>query len=249
MARDFIRGSSQYLIRTSFTPLSAYPYSISLWFQSDDTTVNQALFSLNSGADTEQIILRAQGASVGDPLIFRTTTGGVDADASTSTGFSGGVWNHAFALGTNSTSRTVYLNNAGSATSTASSAFPTGLSQANVGSNPTPSLYMDGRLAEIGIWNVALDADELAALAAAVSPMKIRPASLVAYWPLIGRYSPEIELKGGADLTLTNSPGNGDHCRIFYHGRTQRFSFAAAAPSAQFPIIGGGVGAQFIGAA
>lgn len=43
----------------------------------------------------------------------------------------------------------------------------------------------DGRVAEVGIWSVALDDAEIAVLAAGYAPPCVRPQSLVFYAPLI----------------------------------------------------------------
>lgn len=75
-------------------------------------------------------------------------------------------------------------------------------------------VFADGRVAEAAIWNVALTASEVAALAKGVSPLQIRPASLQAYWPLIGRQSPEPDWVGGFNLTLTNAPANAAHVPV-----------------------------------
>lgn len=45
---------------------------------------------------------------------------------------------------------------------------------------------MVGLIAFPAIWNVALDDREVAALAAGIPPWMIRPASLVACWPMPG---------------------------------------------------------------
>lgn len=228
MARNFASASTQYAVRTTYTPLSAYPYSLSAWFLPNDITNNHTLLTLSNGTGAERVTLRANGGTAGDPLILRNTTGGVDVSANTTTGFSASAWNHAFGIGTSSTSRDVWLNNGGQGSSSTSSAFPTGLNEIKLAAQADTTVRLDGKLAEVAIWNVVLTADERAALAAAVSPLLIRPASLVAYWPLIGRYSPEIELTNGDAVTLTNGPTNADHCRIFYPPRPQRYSFAAA---------------------
>jgi hypothetical protein len=73
-----------------------------------------------------------------------------------------------------------------------------------------------GRLAEIGLWpGVLLDAGEIVSLAHAVVPLLIRPTAHPYYWPLMGRYSPEIELfyGAGAGATLTGT-SHADHPRI-----------------------------------
>lgn len=73
-------------------------------------------------------------------------------------------------------------------------------------------------IAEGGLWSVELTVAEWAALAKGVSPKLIRPQSLVACWPLIGRASPEPDLRGGYNLTLTGT-SQADHPRVYSPGR------------------------------
>lgn len=74
-------------------------------------------------------------------------------------------------------------------------------------------LFTDGSVAEMAIYNIAPTADERGALADGFSPLHIRPANIVGYWPLLGRYSPEIDRKAGINLTV-NGAGTADHLRI-----------------------------------
>jgi hypothetical protein len=86
---------------------------------------------------------------------------------------------------------------------------------------------MNGRIAEAGIWNVALSDREVAALASGVHPARMRPDALVAYWPLWGDDSPELDWhpSGGTryPMTLTGTPTKANHAPIaisrrFWHG-------------------------------
>lgn len=75
--------------------------------------------------------------------------------------------------------------------------------------------FFDGKLAEIGVWNVALSAGEALALGKGVSPRLIRPLSLKGYWPLWGAHSPEIDLSdNGNDATITGSVSAADHAPV-----------------------------------
>ena len=66
-------------------------------------------------------------------------------------------------------------------------------------------------------WDAALTDDEVAALAAGHSPLLIRPASLVAYWPLGGLSGDhDRDIVGGYDLTAYNSPTWADHPPVIY---------------------------------
>jgi hypothetical protein len=63
----------------------------------------------------------------------------------------------------------------------------------------------DGCIGHPAIWDVGLSANEIASLAAGISPLQIRRDNLVAYWPLNGQ-SPELDVVGRLDMTLFNSP-------------------------------------------
>lgn len=89
---------------------------------------------------------------------------------------------------------------------------------------------MSGDIAEIGIWNVALDAGERGALAKGVSPLLARRAGLFSYIPLIGKYSPEIDLITGLTGTVSNAVA-GAHPRVIMPRRRTIQYGAAAAPS------------------
>jgi hypothetical protein len=65
-----------------------------------------------------------------------------------------------------------------------------------IGSNG--SAFFSGAIAECGFWSVSLTANEFASLAAGACPSTIRPASLLAYWPLYGLTDPEVDLSGNA---------------------------------------------------
>jgi concanavalin A-like lectin/glucanase superfamily protein len=70
----------------------------------------------------------------------------------------------------------------------------------NRGSNDVP---FDGQIAECAIWDVPLNAAEIAALAEGVNPLLIRPANLKGYWPLWGTGTPEPDYSGQANFATT----------------------------------------------
>jgi hypothetical protein len=125
------------------------------------------------------------------------------------------TWYHAAGVVAASNLRTVYFNG-GAGTPDTVSVSPTGVDRTIIGArfNTTLGLHWNGKIAECAIWNVALGAAEIAALAKGFSPLLIRPTSLVAYWPLIGRTSPEICPKGGFDMTVVNGPTGAEHPRV-----------------------------------
>lgn len=101
---------------------------------------------------------------------------------------------------------------------------------------PSNSQYqIDGRMAEIALWNVDIGASGYLQLAAGFSALFVRPESLIFYMPIIGRYAPEIELISGKNGTVAGTLANADHPRIIYpsSSQTRRFKAAAAAGSPQ----------------
>jgi len=88
-----------------------------------------------------------------------------------------------------------------------------------------------GRIAEAAIWNVALSDAEVASLAKGYSPLFIQPTALVAYWPLIGHATTEIDSVGGFGLTVTGAT-KAAHPRIIYPSRSRLILPQAAAPAA-----------------
>jgi hypothetical protein len=77
--------------------------------------------------------------------------------------------------------------------------------------------FWNGRIAEVAYWDVQLTDAEVTALANGVSPFRIRPADLHAYWKLHGLASPEPNCATTGDtrnLTLTGAPGQADHAPV-----------------------------------
>lgn len=85
-----------------------------------------------------------------------------------------------------------------------------------------------GNVCEVACWNVALDAVEMAALANWVSPLLIRPTGLIAYWPIIGKYDPEIEVRGRRDLTVNGAPPAIAHTKMSYPSDSAVVAVASA---------------------
>lgn len=84
----------------------------------------------------------------------------------------------------------------------------------------------DGPIAEAAIWNRVLTASEAAILGDAFSPAFILNG-LVFYAPLIGRASPEPDLRGGTTGTVTGAT-NFAHPRIIYPSPAQMRRFTTA---------------------
>jgi hypothetical protein len=241
MSRDFESGSSQYLSNTNAV-LTATPLTMACWFKPESASSNQCLISLGVSGNTNNRHNLSLIAGVGVRMISRTTS---NAEATTSANFSTGVWQHACGVVASSTDRRAYLNGGNEGTD-ATDRTPAGINSTFIGAqhNASPSTFTDGLIAEAAIWNVALNASEIAVLARGVSPLRIRPGNLKFYAPLFGVGSPEPDYIGGFDMTLNAAPTQAAHAPVmspFF--RADWFgAFTAAAPggSVGLPVISEG---------
>lgn len=71
---------------------------------------------------------------------------------------------------------------------------------------------MNGRIAEVGVWNVALSAQEIASLADGMTCDKVRPQNLVFYAPLVRDL---IDYSGGLTITNNNTATVANHPRVY----------------------------------
>ena len=240
MARGFLQASSNYLQRSDTCGISGYPFTFACWFYASDLDITGTRplmrFSENSDGTGDNHDLRVRDAPDYDVLAVSNDQGVAQAFANTSTQASTDTWHHAVGVWASATDRRVFLDGSGKGTNTTSVNYAT---QAYTSFSLAGTNYWSGSIGEGGLWNVALTDAEAAVLATGISPLAVRPQSLVAHWPLIGRTSPEIDLVGGFDMTLNNSPTAAAHPRVIYPGLPQAFfAQAAAAPAQQqwFPI-------------
>jgi hypothetical protein len=211
MAYEF-NGTTQRLNTTS-TPVAAAPLTLACWFRADDVTTNRCLFELATSAGVEGFRLLIAGAIAGDP-IFADYVVNSGTNAQTTAGYTANTFHHAAATFPNNTTVTAYLDGGNSATSTGSALNPAP-TRINIGARFAASsagLFMDGRIAEVGIWNAALTAAEIASLAKGMTCDKVRPQSLVFYAPHVRDL---IDQKGGLTITNNNGATVANHTRVY----------------------------------
>lgn len=233
MAGSFARASSQSLNSTTI-PVSALPFTFSCWFYSVTAATTQTLMTMDRTGFADYMELLAH--SGGHLMFDAAVASGPNRRAETANSWSANTWHHAAAVAASSTDRKSYLDadvaNAGANSSSVT--FGT-YNDFNIGryGGGSPGDYFDGRIAEVGVWNVALDTAEIAALAKGISPLLVRPSGLVFYAPLVRSFQ---DIRAALALTNTNTVTVGDHPRVFMPGggRTRRFTTAAAAGGLPF---------------
>ena len=215
MSRDF-NGSSQYGEIASFS-LTASPCTLAAWVKSASTSGSGKSILAVCGAGFHYHLI-GQSTALGK-WYCASRAGGSEAYAAGTTAPTTSDWVHVCGVFGSSTSRVLYVNgvNEGSnATSVAPTLSKLALGIRSDGATPSsqPS-WFTGQIAEAAIYSAALDAAQVASLAAGASPIIVAPASLVFYCRLLGEASPEPNLRGAA-VSLTGSPAKGaSHPRIY----------------------------------
>ncbi len=179
MALSFSGTSDFYLTGASSSPVSAVPLTFAIWVNPGADVNATAMAIGGSGAGTEAIALRHNVTARTGAMRFESTVGGTD-QALTTGAMTTGSWFHLAGTGNADPSRTAFLDGVAGTPNTAVNA-PVNLDQIGVGSiadNAPASVEWNGDLYAEAIWNVELAAHEIAALAAGVSPLRVRRASL-----------------------------------------------------------------------
>lgn len=214
MARE--TGTGKYYYRNS-SPVTAAPYTISAWAYPTSSTANQNIFAINrQGTNSDYAGLALNGAAAGDPLNFYSGQSGTALSANTANTYNVNSWNHCCGVASSSTDRKSYLNgdtaNRGSSTG---SSVPSTLNRVTLGAFLGSSVGepLFGGVAECALWSVALTEAEVVSLSKGVSPLKVRPQSLVFYAPL---WRDVVDLKNSAAFTIVGTPVATAHPRIYY---------------------------------
>ena len=203
--------------------LPTYPFSENFWFYPTNSgtsntlvgVVNTQMLVLHNMIDLQRFII-AVALQTKTLLLNTYVTSNVTIN--TTATYTVNAWNMATLVATSSTSRTIYLNGGNSVTST-SNLTPTTPTRWLLGAQfqtttPTYQPNFQGRLAEIGIWNVALSADDINALYKGFKPSLVRPQNLRVYLPHISSSAYDVR-----DTTTTinydTNSGSADHVRRY----------------------------------
>lgn len=210
-----LNGTTDFLEVSKAFAGGATPLSMGCWFNMTTTTLSSVIMGMHDGTANERFQLNHPSS----PCNIQALTGhlGSTSNSATSTSASAGVWNHALGVWASATSRASYLNGGGKGTN-ATSRVPSGLNTLTIGARNGAAAPFDGMICEAAIWNVALSDTDAVTLSLGFSPLLVRPEALVAYWPIMGNYSPEINLMAADALTLTGTT-LAAHTRMFYPRR------------------------------
>jgi hypothetical protein len=208
MARTF-NGSSDKVVIMAGSIFTDYPYTMATWFNTTDTGagVNGMVGIYDNAVDTKLHALATYWD--GAKRIVRATVRNVGQNSTPAgtVSVADGAWHHAVLVSSASNSHTVYTDGGDKQTDATNVDFTDVHDNTCVGfmRRTSDSNYQDGDMAEVAIWDVALDDAEIASLAAGFSPLMVRPASLLSYLPFYGRTTHATDLIRGTDATVTGT--------------------------------------------
>ncbi len=235
MARDFPGLTTNYLYHQSAffaapgDPVPpgffVYPLTYSAFIQEDKSAATSgpaAIFSMlagPTGGNGPQINLETIGTGSARVLRARTMlAAGTTGSAVGTVPVHGGDWHHATAIFVGDDDRRIYTDAADLQTNaTAVALTDITLDVMSIGirrGNSSQVSPFDGRICEVGIWNAILTQAEIDALANGVSPLRVRLADLLHYWPVYGRSSPERNLRDAARSMTVVGTTHGSHARM-----------------------------------
>lgn len=218
MARLFDNAQTEYLTRGDLCGISDYPFSFACWFYSDDHTnwqVPMAFGETTVGVDYHYLGL---GDSGNAEIRISSMTGGSSATAKSTADYSINTWHHACGVFAAAQDRRVYLDGGNKGTDVVNNRPFGDVTDTAIGAivynDPEDQVFlMSGRVAEPGIWNVALTDAEALLLSKGYSPLFVRPQNLVVYWSLVRDDNDRV---GRYNMTAYNTPTWAAHSRIIY---------------------------------
>jgi hypothetical protein len=184
--------------------LFSYPFTINFWFYPTVSAVGTLqIFVLHNTTDNQRFAVQINTSTTRLQFNAFTTA---NANAVANASYTVNAWNMATAVGTSSTSRTVYINggNAGTNTTLRAVTTPTRwLVAANYAGTPSPTY--EGRISEVGIWNAALTTADINSLYTGVRSSSVKPQNLKVYAPLIRDISDQTSSTTSFSNTLTDT--------------------------------------------
>jgi len=205
MAYDFNGGN---YLTTASAPASGSPMTIASFYRTTGSRGNDSIVSVGEGTHFNETSITSTG-------IFRSIAAGA---TTTGTAFSPTAYltntlYHICGIFTSAISRDIYVDGTSVANNATNIGTQNTFDSLAIGARAkTLVSILAGRVAEVGIWNVALTADEVASLAKGMTCDKIRPQNLVFYAPLVRDLNDQ---KGGLTITNNNGATVANHPRVY----------------------------------
>jgi len=188
--------------------ITAMPFTFSCWVKPDSISDHDGLVVLGvSGSAYDHHALNLRNSAQLEVAIRDQASG---YDNSTVSSYTTG-WNHCAGVFASTTSLQAFLNGvAGTEETDVTSA--SGMNELRIGLYVgTWGRALDGLLAEVAIWDVALTAGEISQLSDGYTALGVRPESLESYYPMVRDYN---DVMGNNAMTPNNTVIYDVHPRI-----------------------------------
>jgi hypothetical protein len=225
MSRSFNGTTSDYM-RSVVGALSGFPVSLSVWVRPTSAGVRGVpIWFGNPGTNDGalSVELQAGGTVAATRQIFDFSAANFKNTTTTAT-WTVDAWQQVGGAFASAASIYAVLNGVRSAEQTATS---TGLSFAvmdelTLGRYDRTSVFgsQNGQIAHAAIWSAALTETEWASLGNAISPMRVRPQSLHAYFPFIGRDTNDIDIIRAKTFTATGTTVSPEEPPVLWPSKT-----------------------------
>ena len=206
MAYTF-NGTNQYL-STASSPASGSPMTICAFFN-QTTSHFGTIVSVgeSSGTHRNQLFVSFNLLSV---CIGTSSSGNFSGGAA----LANNTWYHGCLVCESNSSRSLYQNGQFLSTNTVNIGTQNTANSILVGARVDNSVarFFSGNIAEVGVWDIALTAAEIASLAKGMTCDKVRPQNLVFYAPLVRDLQ---DVRGGLTITNNNAATVADHPRVY----------------------------------
>jgi hypothetical protein len=219
MSLSFASASSEYLVLVNpvgALDISGTALTVSVWVRPDAVNGARMVVSkASSGSTSTQYALFVQ-----DGVLVMRIGDAAGVDDASGGSVSTGVWTHLCGVksGTGAGALRAYVNGSSVGTGTSNRSIQDTAQNFVIGSRHTGDLRWDGRIAVVALWNVALSAEEIAALAKGANPLRVRPQNLAAYYPLWTDSNvayPHPDFSGNAQhLGQSGTPELADHAPV-----------------------------------
>lgn len=214
MALDF---SSGYILKDQ-TAIANYPFTMACWVYPDALNEEQAPMAMID-KDSVNSYFCDLHIYPNDTCGLRVFNGSIYEETTLAGTISANTWTHLCGVFSSATSRSAFKNGGGKTTTTANSALGN-LDRVLIGAMLFQGQSIlqpyDGKIAEVGVWDVALSDAEVAMLALGVSPLFVRPENLKFYLPLV---RDALDFKESTALTTANITVF-EHPRIYQPSHT-----------------------------
>jgi hypothetical protein len=201
-------GTNQYL-RTASCPVSAVPLTIACNTRGNATGALYPYIVVSDGANQSRVnVVANDNGTFGANQI--DSGGGLTSIIGGT--YSANTWIHLCGVFTSASSRSLYVNGSLIGTNDVGIGSSNSYTRITIGGNHVQTFFTNGNIAEVGIWNAALTADEIASLAKGMTCDKVRPQSLVFYAPLVRELQ---DVRGGLTITNNNTATVANHPRVY----------------------------------